>query len=86
MLLSLLSVCPVTTPLLSDQGVFYVVYCVLVNDGQLSYRLHWQKIRAIQMFTEHVLLNHANMVVYARRLDLVSVEYKHVHTLGRSYI
>ena len=38
------------------------------------------------MFTEHVLLNHANMVVYARRLDLVSVEYKHVHTLGCSYI
>ena len=46
---------------------------VLVNDGLLSYRLCWQKIRAIQMFTEHVLLNHANMVVYARRLDLVSV-------------
>ena len=34
-------------------------------------RLHWQKIKAIHMFTEHVILNHSNMIVYARRLDLV---------------
>ncbi|CAI8034865.1 E3 ubiquitin-protein ligase RNF213 [Geodia barretti] len=36
----------------------------------LKARLHWQKIKAIHMFTEHVILNHSNMIVYARRLDL----------------
>ena len=34
-------------------------------------RLRWQKIRAIHMFTEHVVLNHSNMIIYARQLDLV---------------
>ena len=33
--------------------------------------LQWQKIRAIQIFSENVLLNHSNMVVYARQLYLV---------------
>ena len=42
-------------------------------------RLKWQKIRALQLFTEHVLLNHGNLIMYARRLNLVSSEYwKHV--------
>ena len=72
MLSSLLSVCTVTTPLLSDQGVAVCYSCVLVNDGLLSCRLCWQKIRAIQMFTEHVLFNHANTIKFARRLNLVS--------------
>ena len=40
--------------------------------GVVFYRLQWQKIKAIQMFTEHVLLNHDNMIIYARRLNLVS--------------
>ena len=45
-------------------------------------RLQWQKIRTIQMFTEHVLLNHGNLIKYARRLNLVSLIYhitKNVH-------
>ena len=28
------------------------------------------------MFTEHVLLNHADMVVYAKRLDIVSNTFR----------
>jgi hypothetical protein len=35
-------------------------------------RLRWQKIRAVQMFTEHIVLNHADVIVSARRLNLVS--------------
>jgi hypothetical protein len=34
-------------------------------------RLRWQKIRAVQMFTEHIVLNHADVIVSARRLNLV---------------
>ncbi|CAI8002393.1 E3 ubiquitin-protein ligase rnf213-alpha [Geodia barretti] len=36
----------------------------------LKASLQWQKIRAIQIFSENVLLNHSNMVVYARQLYL----------------
>ena len=36
-------------------------------------RLMWQRIRAMQMFLEHVLMKHSEVsVAYARRLDFVS--------------
>jgi hypothetical protein len=31
----------------------------------------WQKTKAIQMFTEHVLLNHCDMIPFASRLDTI---------------
>ena len=51
-----------------------MAYCMLLFS--FCSRLKWQKIRALQMFSEHVLLNHGNLVVYARRLNLVSREYQ----------
>ena len=37
-------------------------------------RLLWQRIRAMQMFLEHVLMKHSEVsVAYARRLDFVSL-------------
>ena len=72
MLLIPLLVCPFSTLKESKLGnhIYKPLFCLSVF---FSGRLQWQKIRAIQIFTEHILLNHANMVVYARQLDLVSV-------------
>ena len=39
-------------------------------------RLMWQRIRAMQMFLEHVLMKHSEVsVAYARRLDFVSLSF-----------
>lgn len=36
------------------------------------FRYKWQLIRVIQMFTEHVIMKHNDMVPYARMLQFVS--------------
>ena len=44
----------------------------------ILYRLTWQRIRAMQMFLEHVLVKHHEVpaiVAYARRLDYVSLSH-----------
>jgi hypothetical protein len=36
----------------------------------LSLRLKWQRVRTFQLFTEHILLEHPNLIPFAKRLYL----------------
>ena len=44
----------------------------------LYYRLHWQLIRVLQMFVEHIVLKHEEMKIYARRLEMVMPKWTSV--------
>ena len=51
-----------------DVCVFYMQSCMYL----IAYSYKWQRLRAVQMFVEHLISKHDELEVYGKRLDFVS--------------